>query len=405
MPKYRYDALTLEGETTDGVIEAESLTRARNMLLGQDLQLTKLEEKKSLGDFEITARRIKGPELMLFSRQLGAFVRSGIPVLSALESLLEEYPKGLMHQVLVDAADALRNGASFADAVSLHAGAFPPYYVPMLRAAELTGGLDEVLGQLSQYVERDIDARRTVKSALTYPAIILLMSLGTVGVLVTFVLPKFATFFDSFGAKLPLPAAILVGAAHFFGKFWVYMAAGIGVFLAAAVLFLRSPAGRRFRDRMLLRLPAIGEIVRLAVVERFCRVFGAMIKAGVPLPDAMRAAADSARNVVFERALENAREDMLRGAGIAGPIRASGLFPRAAVQMMQVGEDTGSLDHQLETAGEFYERELGHKVKQLTTMFEPAVIVFMGLVVGFVAIALVSAMYGIFKGAHPGGVK
>jgi type IV pilus assembly protein PilC len=144
--------------------------------------------------------------------------------------------------------------------------------------------------------------------------------------------------------------------------------------------------------------------VRLAVIERFCRVFGAMIRAGVPLPDAMRAAADSAKNIVFERALENAREEMLRGEGIAGPIRQTGLFPRAAVQMMQVGEDTGTLDHQLETAGDFYEGELAHKVKQLTTMFEPAVIVFMGLVVGFVAIALVSAMYGIFKGSHAGKV-
>src|SRR3979490_1765395 len=184
MPKYRYDATTLEGRAAEGVIEAESLTRARNMLLARDLQLTNLEEKKSFGDFEITTRRIKGSELMLFSRQLGAFVRSGIPVLSPLEALLAQYPKGLMHQVLVDAADALRNGACFAEAVSLNAGAFPPYYVPMLRAAELTGALDQVLGQLSQYVERDLEARRTIKSALTYPIIILLMSIGVVGVLV-----------------------------------------------------------------------------------------------------------------------------------------------------------------------------------------------------------------------------
>src|SRR3984893_753409 len=404
MPKYRYDALTLEGEKSDGVIEAESLTRARNMLLTRDLQLTKLEEKKTVGDFEITARRIKGPELMLFSRQLGAFVRSGIPLLNALEALLDEYPKGLMRQVLIDAADALRNGASFADAVALHGSAFPPYYVPMLRAAELTGGLDAVLDQLSAYVERDLEARRTIKSALTYPIIILLMSIGTVGVLVTFVLPRFATFFKSFGSKLPLPTRILLGMAHFVSSTALYSVSGLVVATAAAVIFMRSPGGRVFRDRIFLRLPAIGEVVRLAVVERFCRVFGAMIRAGVPLPDAMRAAADSARNVVFERALENAREEMLRGAGIAGRSRASGLFPHTAVRRIKVGEDTGSLDHQLETAGEYYERELGHKVKQLTTMFEPAVIVFMGLVVGFVAIALVSAMYGIFKGSHVGQV-
>jgi type IV pilus assembly protein PilC len=261
-----------------------------------------------------------------------------------------------------------------------------------------------VLGQLSQYVERDLEARRTIKSALTYPIIILMMSIGVVGVLVTFVLPRFTTFFKSFGAKLPLPTRILLNIAHFFSSTLMYSVSLFVVTATIAVFFFRSPAGRVFRDRVLLRLPAVGEVVRLAVIERFCRVFGAMIRAGVPLPDAMSAAADSARNVVFVRARENAREEMLRGEGIAGPIRQSGLFPRAAVQMMQVGEDTGTLDNQLETAGDFYEGELAHKVKQLTTMFEPAVIVFMGLVVGFVAIALVSAMYGIFKSSHVGRV-
>jgi type IV pilus assembly protein PilC len=404
MPKYRYDALTPMGEKTSGIVEAESLTRARNMLLARELELTDLEEKKSVGEFEITARRIKGEQLMLFCRQLGAFARSGIPVLTAIDALLEEYPKGLMHQVLVDASDALKNGASFADAMATHASVFPPYFVPMLRASELTGGLDQVLDQLAVYVERDVEARREIRSALTYPAVIMLMSIATVVVLVTFVLPRFATFFKSFGAKLPLPTRILIDLAHIVSSWWPVMVGGVLVAGGLVVAFLRTHRGRNFRDRLMLALPVIGSVVRLAVIERFCRVLGAMISAGVPLPEAMRAATDSARNVVYTNALARAREDMLRGAGIAGPIRATGLFPRAAVQMLQVGEDTGSLDHQLETAGMFYERELSHQLKRLTTLFEPAVIVFMGLIVGFVAIALVSAMYGIFKSSGAGGI-
>jgi type IV pilus assembly protein PilC len=404
MPKYRYDGLTREGGKTSGVVEAESLTRARNMLLSRDLELTDIGEKKSIGEFEITARRIKGEQLMLFCRQLGAFARSGIPILTAIEALLDEYPKGLMHQVLIDAADALRNGSSFAEAMATHASVFPPYFIPMLQASELTGGLDQVLDQLSTYVERDLEARREIKSALTYPAVIFVMSIATVAVLVTFVLPRFATFFKSFGAKLPLPTRILIGIAHFVSTWWLVMAGGFLVVGAVLVLFLRGQSGRAFRDRLMLGMPMIGSIVRLAVIERFCRVLGAMISAGVPLPDAMRAATDSARNVVYSRALDNAREEMLQGGGIAGPIRATDLFPRSAVQMLQVGEDTGSLDHQLETAGNFYGRELSHQLKRLTTLFEPAVIVFMGLIVGFVAIALVSAMYGIFKSSGAGGV-
>jgi type IV pilus assembly protein PilC len=218
-----------------------------------------------------------------------------------------------------------------------------------------------------------------------------------VTVLVTYVLPKFADFFKGFGAKLPLSTRLLVSLASFSKNyFWVYPL----FFLAVALLGLwlwKSQRGGRVRDRVTLKIPLLGEVVRYAVVERVCRVLGAMTAAAVPLPDAMTAAIRGANNSVFEKGLETAHERMLEGEGLAAPLADTGLLPRAAVQMVRVGEETGTLDSQLENAAEYYGRELDYKLAKLTTLFEPIVIIFMGVIVGFVAVALVQAMYGIYN--------
>ncbi|MDQ1383420.1 MAG: type pilus assembly protein PilC, partial [Actinomycetota bacterium] len=217
--------------------------------------------------------------------------------------------------------------------------------------------------------------------------------------------PKFAVFFKGLGAKLPLTTRLLIGAADFTQKFWyLYIVAAAG-FVAVAVYFWKAPGGRRLRNRLTLRTPLIRDIVLYSVVERVTRILGAMSRSGVPLPDAMAAAIQGADNSVFEEGLLGAQARMLEGEGLAGPVSDTGLFPEAAVQMMRVGENTGTLDIQLENASDYYARELENKLKKLTTLFEPAVILVMGLVVGFVAVALVQAMYGIYAAPAVGGLK
>jgi type IV pilus assembly protein PilC len=219
------------------------------------------------------------------------------------------------------------------------------------------------------------------------------------------VLPKFATFFSGLGAKLPLSTRLLIGAANITKHdWWMFLVAFalLGGSLGAA---WRTEKGRRIRNRITLKLPMIKVIVLYSVVERVTRILGAMSRAGVPLPDAMAAAIRGANNSVFEDGLQSAQERMLEGEGLAGPIGDTGLFPEAAIQMMRVGENTGTLDVQLENASEYYAKELSYKLKKLTTYFEPAVILLMGLVVGFVAIALVQAMYGIYSGPNMTGIK
>jgi type IV pilus assembly protein PilC len=354
-------------------------------------------QKKSIWQLELTAKKVPRKELMHFSRQLAVFIKAGIPILDALEAIQEEMGNKRFRSIVDDILERLRSGSTFSDAASAHSDAFPPYYLGILQSAELTGRLDTVLVQLSDYIEREVEARQKVKSALTYPAVIAVMSVVVVVVLVTFVLPRFQTFFKGLGAKLPLPTRILLSFSNFLTDHWFVIIAALLATILAVVVTLRSDPGKAARDRVILRLPIVGDLMQHVILERFCRILSSMLTAGVQLPEAMRVTSVATNNRVYQAGLSQAREAMLRGEGLARPLSESGLFPPSAKQMFRVGEATGTLDEQLETAATYFERELDYKIKRFTDLFEPAVILAMGGVVGFVAVALVSAMYGIFR--------
>jgi type IV pilus assembly protein PilC len=300
MPKYKYVATDPSGASVSGVVNAASAVRARNDLLGQNLMVVDVKERKSFTQIEITTKKIKPADLMIFSRQMASFLRAGIPILDALEMLTEDASNKILQQVLIEVADSLRAGATFADAVAEHSALFPSYYIGILRSAELTGNLDIVLDQLSSYIERDLEASRAVKSALLYPAVIFALSIGTVLLLVIYVLPKFQVFFDSFHAKLPLPTRMLLAIGNFFSSWGLVVLATIVVLFAATFLYFRTPRGQLSRDRIMLRMPAVGDVIQFAVAERFCRILGAMLRAGVPVPDAMTAATEATNNRVYQ---------------------------------------------------------------------------------------------------------
>jgi type IV pilus assembly protein PilC len=342
-------------------------------------------------------RTVKREEVMNFSRQAASFLRAGVPILDALAVVAEESASKKMREVLGDIQRRLRAGASFGDAISVHTRVFPGYYIAVVRAAELTGHLDDALDQLAEYLDRDLTARRQVKSSLTYPMIVMLLAIIAVVVMSVFVLPQFRDFYANLDAELPLPTRMLLGFTDFMANYWWAI---VGIIIFATVFGWAVYGGRHGklrRDKMMLGLPMIGELVHLIAVERFCRVLATLVSAGVSLPDAVQVSADSTNNRVFQRKLATVREAMMRGEGLARPITASGLFPAAARQMIRVGERSGSLDQQLASAAEFYEREMKFKLKRVTDLFEPAVILFVGGVVAFVAIAQVSAMYSVYN--------
>ncbi|MCU1497423.1 MAG: pilus assembly protein PilC [Acidimicrobiales bacterium] len=398
MAVFKYTAVTGDGAQVKSSIEGVSLASAENELMRQNLQIVKIRERKGLSQIEISPERVPRQEIMHFSRQIAAFVRTGIPIIDAVQVVEAGTASKRFKLILADIREQLEGGVPFSEALAPHSSVFPSYYLGILRSAELTGQLDTVLDQLSLYIERDLEARSKVKSALTYPIVVMVMSVLTMVVMVAFVLPRFVTFFKDLDSELPLPTRMLLGFSDLFQAWWWLAALVVIAFITLFVISGKTPAGRRIRHGAFMRMPVVGEIVRYSAIERFCRIIGAMMRAGVPLPEAMASAIESTNNQIFEDALRTARDEMLEGDGVAGPIERTDLFPPAAVQMIRVGEATGTLDVQIESAAAYYARELEYKLKRLTDLFEPAVIIFMGAVVGFVAVALISAMYGVFSG-------
>jgi type IV pilus assembly protein PilC len=399
---YRYRATDAAGTTARGVMEASSARAVRTVLASQGLTTGTVAPHRGLAKLEIVPQRVSTPELMHFSRQLSAFLRAGIPILEGLSSIGAGTDNRTMRRVLSEVCDALRAGESLSEALDEHPKVFPSVYRSVLRTAELTGEPEQVLEQLAGYLERDLETRRQIRSAAAYPIVVFVMAVLTVVVITVFVMPRFETFFASLDATLPLPTRILLGATGFLGRWWYLLLAAAVALGAGVVSAWRSERGRAVLDGVLLRLPLLGETFRCAIVERFCRTLGAMVSAGVSLSEAIVAAAATTNNRVFSRALGVAHDEMVRGEGIAGPIEATGLFPNALTQMLRAGEHTGTLDDQLDLAASYFERELRFRIKSLTTIFEPMVILVVGGIVGFVALALVSAMYGIFN--QVGGV-
>ena len=342
-------------------------------------------------------RAVKAEEVMNFSRHASSFLRAGVPILDALAVVGEENASVKMQEVLVDIQVRLRSGSSFGDAIAQHPKVFPGYYIAVVRAAELTGRLDDALDQLAEYLDREVTAKKEIKSQLTYPIIVFVLAIGAVIVMSTLVLPKFKTFYKGLGAHLPLPTRMLLGFTDFMAAYWWMLLVGIAVIAMLGLAVLGGKHGKMRRDTMLLRLPVVGAIFNLIAIERFCRVLAALVQTGVPLPDAVQVSADSTNNAVFQTKLAVVREAMMRGDGLARPIQASGMFPPAARQMIRVGESTGSLDTQLQSAAVFYERELRYRLKRLTDMFEPAIILVVGGMVAFVAIAQIAAMYSVYS--------
>ena len=347
-------------------------------------------------------RRVPAAVLMVFSRQLASFLEAGISVIEALEVVGAETTSDAMRAVIADVRETILRGGSFSDATGQHPDVFPGWYRAMVRSAEFTGRLDVVLEQLAVYLERDMGARRQVKSALTYPAFVLVIAIAGIVVMSIFVLPKFAAMYDKLDAELPLPTRILLGWTDFMVRYWPVLAGATVALVLGVVLVLGGDqGGKRRRDRLAMRTPVVRELYHMICVERFCRVLAALTAAGVSLPDGIDMSARSTNNTIFQDRMLPVREVLMRGGGLSKPMTESGMIPTAGLQMIRVGERTGTLAVQLGKSSTFFEREVAYKMKRATDLFQPIVIVFVGCLVGFVAIAQVAAMYSVFGQVRP----
>ncbi len=338
---------------------------------------------------------VKKAELAVFSRQLATFISAGVPLNQAISVLQQETRTRKMRDVLAAIQKDLAEGMSVSESFSRFPEVFSALYLNLVRAAELTGTLDIVLKRLDVHLTREDRASKEIKSALTYPVLVLLMAVASIAVLVGFVLPRFAILFAEFKAELPGQTQLLLNIAKFAtGNQWAIIGTVVGLlFLLTASQSFEQ--GKYARDALILRLPVVKTLARYASIARFCRTLQTMLEAGVPISRSFDIVLASVSNRVLQRKLAPVKARMLSGEGFAVPLAASGVFPQTVIQMVRVGEETGSLERFLGESADFYENELEFKLAGAIQLLEPALMLSVGGVIGFVAISMVSAIYSL----------
>ncbi len=398
MPSYAYRGYTDSGQRRDGQIEASGTSAAEQALWKQGLKVVRLAAapaKKTMADHFPSLFHISRMDIILFTRQLGTFVGAGVPMSRGLGTIAEETGSPLFKRIILAILEDLERGQNLSEALAKHPNVFPALYVDLIRVAELTGNLEATLKELAGYLRRDLNTVRRVRTAMIYPAVIMVVATGVVIILVFFALPAFVKIFAEFHVELPLPTRILIGMVDFIRTWVLAIGAGTVAVAAGVFLMLRTARGAYTKDQLALKLPIFGPIVLSAILNRFARTLAMVLKAGVPLGQTFDAVIAGTGNKVFQRGLATVKEQMTGGEGFAGPLIRTHLFPPMMTQMVRVGEETGTLDTYLEQAADFYEEELEYRIRAMTSLIEPVMTVAVGLVVGFIAVSLISAMYGL----------
>jgi type IV pilus assembly protein PilC len=398
MPSFAYRAYSDAGVRADGVIEAGGTSEAERALWLQGLKIVQLRPaavRKTMADYFPSLYRISRMDMILFTRQLATFVGAGVPMSRALSTIAEETSSPLFKRVILRVLDDLERGQNLSEALGRHQAVFPDIYIDLVRVAELTGNLEGTLKQLAGYLRRDLNTVRRLQSAMIYPAVLLVLAVSVVIILVVFALPAFTKIFDEFHVPLPLPTRILLGIVSFIRVNLLAIGATLTVAGIGVGVILRTERGLYLKDQALIRAPVIGPIVLATILNRFARTLAIVLKAGVPLSQTFDAVIKGTGNRVFQLHLTRVKDQMQSGEGFSGPLTRTHLFPPMLTQMVRVGEETGTLDTYLDQAGDFYEEDLDHRIRQMTALIEPVMTVTVGLVVGFVAVSLISAMYGL----------
>jgi len=405
MPQFHYQATTPQGKVIEGVMEAGEERAVVAHLHDQGylpLRIALPGQTKPRGGvkaFSLPALpgrgMIRQRDLLVLTQELATLITSGLPLDRALSVLTGLTTKEELKKTVGQILRSVQQGKSLAEALAAYPKIFPPLYVNMVKAGELGGFLDTTLQRLAEYLERAQQVQDEIKSALSYPILLSLVGGASIIILLTYVLPKFAVIFGDIGQALPTSTRILLGISDGLRYYWwVLLLLGVGGWLGWRQ-YLATPHGRFAWDRWRLRVWLLGQLLTKREVGRFARTLGTLLKSGVPLLQALEVVEDVVENQMINRALKEVRVGVREGQGIAGPLGRSGVFPTLALQMVSVGEETGRLDEMLMRVAEYYERDTYTQIKRLTSLLEPALILVMGVTVGFVVISMLSAVFSI----------
>src|SRR5215208_4530597 len=400
MALYTYRALDKQGEIIQDKLEGSGTLAVAAELRQQGLLVIDVKEQGAAQkDILEPFKRIKLVDIVVFSRQLATMINAGLPIVRALYVLSEQTDNRKLKDVVVAVRKDVEAGLALSQALEKHPDVFSRIYVEMVKAGEIGGMLDGVLLRLADQLERDQDLRRKVKSAMTYPVIVLVFAILAASFMLMFIVPVFAGLFQDLGGTLPLPTRICMLLSHILTSFWgVLVYAGMAL---AVIMFLRwkkTEKGRKAWGRAVLRIPAkIGDVVRKVALARFARTLATLSAAGVPILQSLEITATSSGNWVVEKALLKSRDAIREGIPLYKPLETEPVFPPMVTRMIAVGEETGDVDGMLTKIAEFYESEVDAAVKALTSIIEPLMIVVVGSIVGGIVISMYLPMFKIFE--------
>ena len=341
--------------------------------------------------------QVKSTEIIMFSRQLALLLESGTDIVSALDLLQKQITNQALQKIIGEIAADIRGGSSLSTALSKYPRVFSSMYHRAIAAGEQGGNLEIVLRQMADYMEKGTVTQKKIKGALTYPIMMVVVAIGVVFILVTLVFPTFVGFYSQLGAELPLATRILIGIAGWLQQFGLYLLLVFVIAIGAFYVYSRTPAGRYRRDQMILRLPLIGRVVQLGELSRSCRTMSLLIRVGLPLPEVLAVTIHSVTNTVVNESLTEVQQDLIRGEGLSRPMEKRSVFLPMMTQMIRVGEETGNLEHTLNTVAESFEADANDKTNAVVALIQPVMTIILGLVIGFIVLAMLSAMYSVYN--------
>jgi type IV pilus assembly protein PilC len=394
MATFAYVGRTRSGAVKKGELSAKTRDEAVDQLRKQSVVVTSLAEKSG-GGFDLSKISIGSgltdKDLVVFTRQFGTMINAGLPLVQCLEILSTQSENKVLREAIGEVKTQVEAGSTFSDALRRHPKVFDDLYVNLVHAGEVGGLLDTILTRLAKYIEKAMKLKGQIKSAMIYPAAILGVAVVVIAVLMVWVIPIFAKMFNELsGGKmgLPGPTQLVIDISNIFTSYWYVMLGGIVGLIFGIKKYYATSQGRMAIDKLLLKAPIFGDLIRKASVAKFTRTLGTLLASGVPLLDGMTICAKTAGNKVIEETLINARISISGGKTIADPLAASGVFPKMVTHMIAVGESTGALDSMLGKIADFYEDEVDQAVASLTSLLEPIMMVFLGIVIGFIVVAM-----------------
>ena len=396
---FAYTAYTEDKRLVKGKVAATTEEAASELLSYGGYRVVSLRASRSLINKEkllASFYKIKPQEIVMFSRQLALLLEAGTDIVTSLDLLQSQIDNQTLASIVGEVASDIRGGSPLSKALSKHPRAFSQMYYQAIAAGEQGGNLEVVLRQMADYTEKAVVTQKQIKSALTYPIIVVVAAVVVVLVLITFVFPTFAGLYSQFGLDLPLPTRILIGLTNWFSAYGLYLILGILIAVAAIYIYIRTPDGRYRWDKMMLRMPVIGHIVHLAELARSCRTMSMLVQIGLPLPEVLAMTINASNNKFVVENLTGVQQELIRGEGLSRPMEKRELFLPLMTQMVRVGEETGNLENTLNTVADNFEVLSADKTKAAIGLIQPMLTIFIGLVVGFLVLAMFSAMYSIY---------